>query len=209
MIGLGSIVAFVAFASSAPALTATPTSLFGTAGGTTLRANTAAGSIDATCTGSTLSGRIANTAAGVSTAPTTIPLGSAIFSPCLLAGGGLTVTQTSAWTGTITALLLGAAIVGVQLRVVVPSGGVSFASGSGCRFTVSGSRTILTTNLTTLGLGTALIRSAGAAIPDLTLTIDRVTSSAACAAAGIGVGSTGTFLGTYSLNGSSGILIAL
>ena len=211
LIGIGSLIAFVALTSSAHALTATPTSLTGLAGSTTLRANPiGGGSIDATCGASSISGTVANTAAGVVTAPTSIPVGSAFFTSCTLSGVNLTVTQTSAWNGTVTVLAgTGSTITGVQLRVAIPRGGVSLTSASGCNFTVSGSRTILTTSLTTLGAGTALITTSPATAANLTLVVDSTNQSLACAAAKIGVGVTGTFLGTYSLNAGSGLLLAL
>ena len=213
LIGLSSIAAFVVFTSSARALIASPTSLSAVAGGTTLRINpTGGGSVDATCTGSTISGTITNTGTGVATAPVSIPAGSAIFRPCILAGGNLTVTQVSAWSGVVTVLLdLSNNVTGVELAITVPSRGVTFASAAGCNFTVSGRRTILTTAITSLGAGTgtALIRNISATVPDLTLIVDSTNGSLACSAARIAVNNTSTFLGTYSLNSGAGTLIRL
>jgi hypothetical protein len=189
MVGLFSLVAFVAFASSASALTSSTGSITGTAGGTTLTITTAGGPINATCASSSVAGTITNTASGVSTAPVAIPLGRAAFNTCRLAGTNLTVTQTSAWTGVVTGL--GNPVTGATLAITVPAAGVSFSSANGCRFTVSGTRT---SNLVAANPFSSIPFTAGSS----TLRVDSATGCSPIP--GIAVGNTANFLATYTIS---------
>jgi hypothetical protein len=190
MVGIFSVVAFVAVASSASALTISPsTTLTGRAGSTTLRINPVGGgtAIDAVCASSSITVTATNTASGVTTAPGSSALGNALFNTCTLSGTGLTVTQTSAWTGSVTALASGGSVTGATIRVVVPSRGVSFRTAAGCQFTVSGYRDsdLLTgSTFTSIPFATAT----------LSLAVDSTNGALSCTAARIAVGATATFL---------------
>src|SRR5689334_3385714 len=114
------LLSLAAFSAKVHALAVSPNPLVGTSGTLTITINSPTPR-SLTCASSSLVSVFTNTATGVLTAPSAIPLGNVLKNSCLLAGTGATVTQTSAWSGTLTALPSGGSITGLQYTVVIPT----------------------------------------------------------------------------------------
>lgn len=109
----------------------TPTTVM-SAGGPTIRVNTALGPRVARCATITVDASI-GVAGGVRVAP-----GDAVFAGCLFNGVTVTITQPVAWSGTFRHLhATDRTISSVTLDLVIPAGGIHVAALF-CRFDVSG-----------------------------------------------------------------------
>lgn len=142
-----------------------------------------------------------------------ISIGSrdATISGCSIGGTAVSITQTSAWTGTISALLSAGQITGVLDRISIGTNGARFASGPlACSFDVSGTVSSLTTvtprtppALFSVSSGTF----SNAALDALGLTVSGVTGSG-CPTIGIVNGARAAILATFVLSPSiTGTLI--
>lgn len=181
-----SLAAFVAAASSASALTVSPTGAYtALSGTTTLRL--ASNGQTLTCTRSSISATIGSTGSG------SIPTGGAVYSNCtnpLL--GTFTVVQNTGWT--IQVGLLATTPPGVSLTVTVPAGGVTI-SGPGCAFRVSGTVTLLTT---VAGLPATITPSTPLPVIASNLRIDGNNGGPLCGFFPVGLAA--NYGGTYNLN---------
>jgi hypothetical protein len=184
------LLSLVAFGAEAHALSVSPTTLPATSGTLTITINTST-PVRLTCGSSSIVSVFTNTATGVLTAPSTIPLGSAQKNTCTLAGTGATVTQTSAWSGLLTSLSSGGSLTGLQYTITLPARGISIRTAAGCQFTLGGT---LAAGLTA-NPATTIPFTTGA----LTLTVDSTNGAIACVALRVSPGLTATLVGTYSI----------
>lgn len=141
-----------------------------------------------------------------------IPTRSATIGGCTLNGNAVTATQTSAWSGTVAALLSGGQITGVLDRVDIGTNGARVTGGAviQCTFDLSGTASSLTTVTPTTPPALFSLTSAtfnNAALNALGLTLSGVTG-AGCPATGITNGARASFLASFSLSPSiTGTLI--
>lgn len=144
-----------------------------------------------TCTSASIKSTFTNTATGVLTAPASIPLADALKNPCSLGGSPATVTQMSAWSGILTALSSGSTITGFQYTIVIPTGGLSVRTASGCLFTLGGT---LAAALTTTPTSTFPFT-----LGTLGLTVNSTNGSIGCLGLKITPGLTATLTATYTI----------
>jgi hypothetical protein len=147
-----------------------------------------------TCTSFIITANIDRTG-GVS-----IPTGNVRFAGCTLNSVAVTITQTAAWTGGITALLSATGqITGVLLRITIPNPGINV-------------RNLLGINMNLGGSASALVTVAATTPPAL-ITVNNITFNNAaldalnvCFISGtnpdpnVPVGSCGGFLGVFQFN---------
>lgn len=155
------------------------------------------GTAPAICTSFVINGATVSTAGVVN-----IATGRVVFASCTLNGNPVTVSQTGAWTGQITALLSGDNITGVLLRVNIGTNGVRFNGGAVvlCSFNLSGTASALTTTTSTprgtlVSVRTLQFRND--ALDVLGLTASGVTGSN-CGLGGIANNARGSFLSTFA-----------
>ncbi len=107
-----------------------------------------------------------------------VPAGGWIHSGCTnVLLGTFTITQLSAITGSITLLLSGGTATGVNFRLVIPAGGISWSNAAGtCRFTLGGTLDKLLT-LGTPSLPVTLTTALNIPIAASALTVTSITGT--------------------------------
>lgn len=183
MAGIIACVAFLVAASSASALTVSPTGNYTVESGDTQLTLTSNGQA-LTCDLSSIVANIAANGTG------TIPTGNVTYSGCnnsLL--GRFTVTQTAGWS-LVTTLSAGR----LDLVVTVPSGGVSI-SGAGCVFEVAGTVTL------SKAIGALPATVADAAVSSSSLRITRNNGGFTCFAFPVNLAA--TYTGGYDFDRSA------
>ncbi len=199
LVGLASIVAFLAASSSASAtLSINATRTTATAGATSLIDSSAGRTVN--CTGSSLVDTIATSGASTIT--------NQAFTSCRESATGIALTFSNPsggiWRNTITALLSGGQITGVLILITVPLGTAHFSDSLGiCQFDISGTQAALVTvtprtppNL--VSVGSIAVPGVGTLGTALGLTLSNVTSG--CSLLGVRSGDLSRFSGTYTLS---------
>lgn len=192
--GLAAVAAFLLASSSAMAtLSINPVRTTATASGATSLIESTGTSTQLTCGSSSIVDTI------TSDGRSTIAAGGAIFGTCTLS---VAVTQTSAWTNQITALLSGGRITGVGIVFTVPTDGVRLnAPLPGCDFYLTGTQAalrVISPAVTPPALASVGRLDAADFGTALGLTVTRVTSNTLCPA--VRVGDAARFAATYNLS---------